>query len=78
MVWFPVTFEKRYETGVGFWVTLSTTTEETEYPMLGMNVNVCELPCVTETEPVGEIEPPVPAEAVMVCVTGGYTQLSLT
>ncbi len=35
-------------------------------PMLAVMVNVWLFPDVTVTEPVGEIEPPVPAEAVIV------------
>lgn len=46
----------------------STVTVDMEYPEFGVMVKVLFAPLLTVTEPEGEIEPPGPAEASMVCV----------
>jgi hypothetical protein len=43
----------------------STLTSEIAYPLLGVIVNVTESPDLTVTAPLGEIEPPIPAVAVI-------------
>jgi hypothetical protein len=65
IVWLAVTFVKVYELRAPF-DTPSTTTLLITYPEFGVMTNDLLDPDVTAHTPVGDIEPPDPADAVIV------------